>query len=61
MIMADVPGDMLVKQVLPPMLNANILTVRVGQSSFPMPRTGYKEVASELFDCAFQVQSLMKH
>lgn len=61
MIMADVPGDMFVKQVMPPMLNANTLTVRVGQSSFSMPITGYKEVASELFDCAYQMQSLMKH
>jgi hypothetical protein len=59
-IMADLPGDMMSKTILPPMFNGTTLTVKVGQYAYPMPIIGYKQVGSEIAECAQSVFEKMR-
>jgi hypothetical protein len=51
-IMADVPGDMLSRVILPAMVDSTTLAVTAGQHVYPMPIIDYKRVTDEIVQCA---------
>ena len=59
LIVADLPGNMFVRQVVPPMLNGETLTVTAGRHRYTMPIGGFRAVMQEIADCARTVGAII--
>lgn len=51
-IVADLPGDMFIRQVAPAMIGGHTLTVTADQHSYSVPTAGFQWVVQEIAECA---------
>jgi hypothetical protein len=58
-IVADLPGDMLLRQVVPSMLNGKMLSIAAGQHRYPMPISRFRIVMQEIVDCGRRVGAIV--
>ena len=52
MLMADLPGDLLARQVFPAMVRGQTLDVIIGDRDYAMPIAGFESVIVDLRQCA---------